>query len=130
MTESREIEAIKEAQCNFLSFLWKHLIAISELEAEKKYYQAFERLCMLIRWMPEDFQNKFGFREKSKEMNEKLHEINSNDPVFHRRQMTTDQARNFAAKKALDNFVPDFAIMLDKKGYMERKGPHVEYGSE
>lgn len=127
---SDDIEAIKEAQCNFLSFLWKHLIAVSELEAQKKYYEAFNRLCMLIRWMPEDFQNKFGFKEKSQTILLRLHEIKSDDPTLQRRTINTYQARNSAAKKALDDFVPEFAIMLDKKGYMERKGPHVEHGQE
>lgn len=125
-----EIEAIKEAQCNFLSFLWKHLIAISELESEKKYYEAFERLCMLIRWMPEDFQSKFGFREKSQVMLGKLYEIRSDNPTFQRRFNSVSEARNMEAKKALDSFVPEFAIMLDKKGYMERKGVSIEYGRE
>lgn len=80
--------------------------------------------------MPEDFQVKFKFTKITQEMLEKLHEIQSNNPLYMRRSLNVEHDRNAAAKKALDNFVPQFAIMLDKKGYMERKGPGVEHGSE
>jgi hypothetical protein len=80
--------------------------------------------------MPEDFQNKFGFLDKSRKMINRLQEISSNSAVTTGASREIWRERNKAAKKALDQFVPEFAVMLDKKGYMERKGALVEHGGE
>lgn len=125
-----KIEAIKEAQCNFLSFLWKHLIAISELQAEGRYYRALERLSLLLDWMPEDFQKKFKLTEKIRKLQKEIDAIQTPEATSFLRQSHTNNLRNERAMELLKDFVPEFAILLDKKGYMERKGGNVEYGTE
>lgn len=126
----QNIQAIKEAQCNFLSFLWKHLIAISELETMGEYYEALDRLTKLIKWMPEDFQNKFGFREKIVTLFNEVQEIQDSSATHHLRDKHILDEKNRLAKKKLEQFIPEFAVMLDRKGYMEKKGANVEYGTE
>ena len=130
MTESRQVEPIKEAQFNFLSFLWKELSAIRESQREGKYFTAYKNLTDQIMWMPEDFQNKFEFLKETRENLRKLEAINSDNPMFQRRQIDTDQTKNMMAKQMLEDFVPKFAIKLDQKGYMEKHGYPVEHGSE
>lgn len=124
------VDVIREAQCNFLSFLWKNIIAINEIMAEGRFYRALVRYYWLIRGLPEEFQDKHKLTKEITDYYNEVNKIHSDGYTVNLRERQTEAMRNIRAEEILCDFVPKFSILLDKRGYMEKKGPNIEYGHE
>jgi len=126
-----EVEPIKGAQLNFLSFLWKQITDIRELQKKRYFQEALVQAIDLIDYLPEDFQNKLEFQQKAQKISEKIREIESNaEGVDIYSQMVGSLgALDDYAETVLKGFMADLCVNLDAKGYMEKRATKIERGS-
>jgi len=127
-----EVEAIKGAQFNFLSFLWKQITDIRELQKRGYYYEALVQALDLIDYLPQDFQDKLKFQQKAQKIAERISQIDRDAEGVDAYTQMVDSLSSLDehAKTVLKDFMADLCVKLDAKGYMEKRPSEVERGSE
>jgi len=127
-----EVEAIKGAQFNFVSFIWKEISKIREHQTAQEYSRALKDLIELISYLPKDFQETLKFKEKAQKTLTEMQQVNDNssDADAYQTIISRHDSLNTYAETNLRSFISELCLKLDAKGYMEKRGGPVEHGGE
>jgi len=126
-----EVEGLpKGFESPYLSFLWKELGIIRELEREGAYYQALDYSVSLVKYLHPAVQEEVG-NEGKKIMDTVNYNVSRSVGVD---RFTTWNAQNREAKRLgrayLDKFVTLLSNQLSERLYMERLRRKVPEGGE
>jgi len=118
-------DRIKDIRFDFSHFLWHNLMEIHELESQGRYVDALVLSVDLVKYLP--VVVRVELEEDANEIKHKIKMIDgdfSGKHHFVSRLMKT-RRKNALAKKMLDNFIRKMIGLLDERGYLEKRFPHL-----
>lgn len=110
---------IKGLQYDYRFFLWKNMTMIRDAEMQGRYDLALHYAVSLIKYLPKWAKDQFG--KKAEELREGLRQCGSRvrAPDFFVKDCKVNKVRQAWAREKLDEFMTDFSLALDEKGYYE-----------
>lgn len=110
----------KGFQFKYENFLWIEIHEIRKIQREGNHARALQYALSLVDYLADEIKKEF--RDKAKKIGATLRSIRGRGPSQFVQAIKRNEARQLYAMTVLPSFIDELTSMLDKRGYMEKKG--------
>lgn len=113
-------DVAKGFQFKYENFLWIEVHEIRKMERQGNPALALEYTLSLVKYLADEIKKET--RDKADKIGKAFRSIRGEGPSFFVQGVDQHRARQRYAKMVLPGLIDELTSMLDRRGYMEKKG--------